>query len=189
MINRNENSGFRVRRWLTQSSGGVAFGDVLLPAGAALRRIYIHSADLVDGLQCEYETGHGVCGLTRCAGGVGGWRHAFDIPKGEKLRAVSGSFGRFLNSIRFHTVEGHSFEYGMTRGERFFLEIGEGQRFRGIFGREGAYLDSLGIVLENVAPEPAAAEFVVRMRGAGYRTYGDNGGILVGAAGGERKAA
>lgn len=149
VIGGNENAGFRVHRWLTQTSGGAYFGDVLLPAASKLQRIYVHSADLVDGIQFEYGMADGRRGLSRFAGGVGGWRHAFEIPEGEELCALSGSYGRFLNSLRFHTASRHSHEYGLPAGERFFFEFGGELKFRGFFGREGLYLDSLGVVLEN----------------------------------------
>jgi hypothetical protein len=186
---RVEKPGFRVHKWIAQGSGGFFFADVLLPLGAVLRRIHIHSGDFVDGLQFEYETAGGAIGLTRFAGGVGGHRRGFEIPQSERLRAISGSFGRFLHSIRFHCSSGASPEYGVSRGERFSCGFGENREFRGIFGREGLYLDSLGIVLENVAGEVnQAGPGVNRMRGLPPRLFHGNGSAA-GATGVARKAA
>lgn len=114
-----------------------------------LRRIFVHSADLVDGLQLEYALPGIGRGLTRFAGGVGGGRQIFDVPDGQELRAISGSYGRFVHSLRFHTDQCESREYGRPCGERFLYQFGADFRFRGIFGREGLYLDALGVILEH----------------------------------------
>lgn len=189
VIGGSENAGFRVHRWLTQTSGGIYFGDILLPATAQLRRIFVHSADLVDGIQFEYVASEGRRGLSRFAGGVGGWRHAFEVPEGEELCAISGSFGRFLNSLQFHTESRHSHEYGLPAGERFFFEFGGELKFLGFFGREGLYLDSLGVVLENAVDSGPVAARLALPRTGGMKRWPERQSLLAGAAEMDRKAA
>ena len=188
MIGGNENAGFRVHRWLTQTSGGAYFGDVLLPAASKLQRIYIHSADLVDGIQFEYEMAEGNRGLSRVAGRGWRWRQAFEIPEEEELCAISGSYGRFLNSLRFHTASCHSHEYGLPAGERFFFEFGGELKFRGFFGREGLYLDSLGVVLENAVGGGVPARLALPRTG-GMTRWPERPLIAVSAGDRERRAA
>lgn len=128
--------------------------------------------------------------MSRFAGGVGGWRHVFDLPEGEKLRAVSGSFGKFVNSLRFHTGSVQSREYGVARGERFFLDFGGEFRFRGIFGREGLYLDSLGLVLQSISGARAELPWSLpRTLGVPQRPIGREDDRERGASEPDRKAA
>ncbi len=135
------------RTRLVGGTGGHPFGNHVLPDGARLTGIYVHTGDFVDGLQLEYASRKlKTRVLMPFIGGVGGGRRAFRLKNRERIVAISGRYDRQINCLRFHTNLRRSPVYGREKGKRFFLRIHRNEEFRGLYGRSGWFLDSIGMI-------------------------------------------
>jgi len=148
---------------------------VVIPIRSRLVRVYVHCADYVDGMQFEYEREDGVRGFSPFVGGVGGTRRRFDLAEDDEMIGLAGSFGRFVHSLRFLTRNEESPCFGSAGGERFEVEFGSRYGFRGVWGREGLYLDALGVVLETRTPPARESRSPVPVEWGGRMDSGTPG--------------
>ncbi|KAK8551816.1 hypothetical protein V6N13_120253 [Hibiscus sabdariffa] len=96
-------------------------------------------------------------------GGTGGFRTeriVFDYPS-EILTLITGTFGplmymgpNVIKSLTFHTNKGKHGPYGDEQGPSFTNKMNEG-KIVGFIGREGLFLDAIGVhVMEGKVPPP-----------------------------------
>lgn len=134
------------RTRLAGGAGGQIFGAYLIPKGTHLSAIYVHAGDVIDGLQLETTDRTDTRGLLPFIGGVGGSRIEFRLEAGEKIIGITGRSSDHINAIQFHTTNGSSPLYGKDEGTPFILKVDEDGEFKGLYGRAGWYLDSIGLI-------------------------------------------
>tara|TARA_R110002096_G_scaffold135954_3_gene288233 strand:+ start:7118 stop:7648 length:531 start_codon:yes stop_codon:yes gene_type:complete len=134
------------RTRLAGGAGGQIFGAYLIPKGTRLSSIYIHAGDVIDGLQLETMDRTETPGLLPFVGGVGGNRIQYRLGERDKLIGITGRSGKHINSIQFHTTRESSPLFGCDKGTPFVLKVDQSGEFKGIYGRAGWFLDSIGLI-------------------------------------------
>ncbi|MEM1293999.1 MAG: jacalin-like lectin [Verrucomicrobiota bacterium] len=137
------------RTRLAGGTGGQIFGAYLIPKGTFLSAVYVHAGDVIDGLQLETTDRTETRGLLPFIGGVGGRRIKFRLSAREKVIGITGRSGIHINSIQFHTTNGSSPLFGSDKGTPFVLKVDEDGEFKGVYGRAGWFLDSIGLIQAN----------------------------------------
>lgn len=128
--------------------GGSEFTDYVIPTGTHLRGVRVYSADYVDALQLMYETANGDSEDLPKTGGLGGTPHSFALEPDEYLIGISGSYGWYINNIRFHTNKRISDTFGGDDGEHEFQqEAPAGSEVVGFCGRNDWFVDAVGLIV------------------------------------------
>jgi hypothetical protein len=93
--------------------------------------------------------GHKIDNRTEYADWVGeggGITYTFDWQENEYLVEVSGSYGRYVNSIRFRTNLGNTSQtYGRPVGTPYRFQAPDGCWIPGLHGRAGKVVDAIGV--------------------------------------------
>ncbi|CAH2036786.1 unnamed protein product [Thlaspi arvense] len=129
--------------------GGIIFDDGIY---TGIRQINLsRSVGIVSMKVCYDFRGQAVWGSKH--GGRGGFKHdkiVFDYPS-EVLTHVTGTYGplmymgpNVIKSLTFHTNKGKHGPFGEEQGPSFTHKIDEG-KVVGFLGREGLFLDSIGV--------------------------------------------
>lgn len=139
--------------WISGYSGGCGgreFQDTI-PANAreAVGVIVRHGA-YIDSLQMGIEKTDGTIVLLPQHGGNGGRQDIFFLATGEYITEIWGKYGSFVDSIQFRTSTGRtSPRYGGTGGcANYRYNAPPGYEIAGFYGRSGAYIDAIGVVLK-----------------------------------------
>ena len=136
--------------------GGAPFDELSEVASrpASVHQFAVKAGDLVDGLNVGYDMGGGKYGFARWHGGTGGLAYTFDLQPGEYVTSVSGTYGRFLNQIRFGTNTGRtSPTFGATSGQvSYSYQAPTGFEVIGLSGRAGDFVDAIGVILRRRTP-------------------------------------
>ncbi|KAE8656424.1 Jacalin-related lectin 3 [Hibiscus syriacus] len=139
--------------------GGAKFDDGTY---TGIRQIVLsRNVGIVSMKVCYDRGGQAVWGSKH--GGTGGFkteRIMFDYPL-EILTHITGTFGALMymgpnviKSLTFHTNKGKHGPYGDEQGPSFTNKMNEG-RIVGFIGREGLFLDAIGVhVMEGKVPPP-----------------------------------
>ena len=81
-------------------------------------------------------------------GDGGGQTETVGFTPEDRLVAIFGSYGTYLNSISFYTSTGKVYgPYGGSGGLQFRVQAPDGYEIVNFFGRSGSYIDSLGVGL------------------------------------------
>ncbi|PHN01580.1 RICIN domain-containing protein [Flavilitoribacter nigricans] len=89
------------------------------------------------------------------SGGAGGevygnWSH-IDLQDGEYITRVSGTSGRFINSLAFHTNKRRIIgSFGQRDGKSFMIHVPSGQQVIGFHGRSGQLIDQFGLAYKTI---------------------------------------
>lgn len=138
--------------------GGADFSD-RLPAGARICEVYIRHGDYVDGIRLSWVTADGTRVDGPYHGGQGGMDHSFTLAPGEQIDVIRGASGDLVDWLAFETSLGHSYgPYGGGGGKSFeeifkaepspFAHTRVIRPWRGICGRSGDLLDSIGFLVD-----------------------------------------
>ncbi|KAI7729742.1 hypothetical protein M8C21_020392 [Ambrosia artemisiifolia] len=130
-------------------SGGENLWSII-PNGGRITRINIRSGAIVDAIYFDYTEG-GTTYQTDIFGGRNGILSTFDIADDEEFIEIRGQVGNFENlnlvtQLTFVTNKNTYGPYGTNEGTNFSCPIAKGKVI-GFFGRYGAYLDAIGVVI------------------------------------------
>jgi hypothetical protein len=128
--------------------GGGPFFDKGMPSGSRVSEVRVRHGAWIDAVQMIHKLSDGQPLSLPRHGGGGGTRSVFRLGPGEYLRAVSGRYGRFVDSIRFYSNMKSSPLYGGRGGAvDFYYQAPADYEIVGFLGRSGKFLDSIGVVL------------------------------------------
>ncbi len=130
--------------------GGGAFVELFESCNAEVKRIYIRSGRVIDAIRVTYQTPNGQQIRGGYHGGNGGGVHTIniDVDGGERIIGVFGRWGRLVDRLGFVTNKGNIFgPYGECGGGPFTVSR---CKLRGILGRSGGRVDSIGFFCDNV---------------------------------------
>ena len=131
---------------LAGGSGGTAFFDDEVPAGAAIAEVRIQSGEFVDSVQMSYILPDGRSFEAARHGGAGGQAEVFRLDPGEFIVAISGRCGTYVDSLRIHTNRRTSMLFGGRGGDRDYrIDVPDGNQATGFMGRSGSYIDAIGL--------------------------------------------
>ncbi|MFS7913619.1 putative jacalin-like lectin domain-containing protein [Helianthus anomalus] len=122
----------------------------IIPNGGRITRINVRSGAIVDAIYFGYTEG-GTNYETAIFGGRNGLLSTIDIADDEEIIEINGKVGTFENlnlvtQLTFVTNKQTYGPYGTNGGTDFSCPIAKG-KVVGFFGRYGAYLDAIGVVL------------------------------------------
>lgn len=127
--------------------GGSPFIDSI-PSGAVADSVQIRNGAYIDALQMNLRLLNGQIQEMDQHGGDGGTAETFSLNDDEHITAISGRYGQYVDSIRFHTNMRVSPTYGGSGGDAdYYYAAPPGWQIVGFYGRSGAYIDAIGIVL------------------------------------------
>jgi hypothetical protein len=127
-------------------SGGTAFVDGDIPAGASIVEVRVHAGDFVDSVQMIYSFPDGRPIEAARHGGEGGRAASFRLEQGEYIVSLSGRCGTYVDSLRIHTNMRTSQLFGGSGGDRDFrIDVPDDNQATGFMGRSGMYLDAIGL--------------------------------------------
>ena len=110
--------------------------------------VQVSSGSFVYSLQMVLQLPGGQITYMDKHGGDGGNAATFSLRDGEYINAISGSYGQYVDSIRFHTNLRVSPTYGGNGGDAdYYYAAPPGWQIVGLYGRSGAYIDAVGVVL------------------------------------------
>lgn len=126
--------------------GGNPFPEIEIPREARILEVNVFSGDWIDAVQITYILPDGRTLNSPRYGGPGGDRRVFRIDSDEYIVGVSGRHGRYIDSLRIHTNKRNSPVYGGSGGDgEFNLQLASGNYTVAFIGREGNYLDAIGL--------------------------------------------
>jgi hypothetical protein len=132
-------------------TGGNPFQDISIPSNARVSEVRIASGAYVDSVQLGYVHLDGRAAMGSLNGGTGGQVSTFRLDSDEYIVAISGRYGKYIDSLRIHTNRRTSPFYGGSGGAQDFrIDIPSGNQVVGFIGRSGKYLDAIGLVYARV---------------------------------------
>lgn len=128
--------------------GGQPFADEPGSArNARVTQVRVWSGKAVDSVQMSWMTADGERSGGR-HGGTGGRMQVFDVDEGDAIVKMTGRSGDLVDSIQFQTAKGKTSPvFGGGGGADFVYMAPEGFEIAGFFGRRGAGLDAIGVVI------------------------------------------
>jgi hypothetical protein len=139
---------------LAGGSGGTAFDDGDIPAGAGIVEVRVQTGNFVDSVQMIYYLPGGRPIEAARHGGDGGRAASFRLEQGEYIVGLSGRCGTYVDSLRIHTNRRTSQLFGGSGGDRDFrIDVPDDNQATGFIGRSGTYLDAIGLTYERT-PDP-----------------------------------
>ncbi len=140
--------------------GGEAFADQQVAPQASVSKIKVTDGCYVYRVKFEYsdggQTDHGGPGPLLCPG-IGGvivTEKEFVLASDEFIQGIQGRSGRYIDSMSFTTNKRVIGPLGGDGGETFSLTAPPGYKVKRLFGRSGAFLDAVGIVVETAGFPP-----------------------------------
>jgi hypothetical protein len=131
---------------LAGGSGGTAFLDGDVPAGAGIVEVRVQAGNFVDSIQMIYNLPDGRSLEAVRHGGEGGRAATFRLEQGEYIVGLSGRCGTYVDSLRIHTNRRTSQLFGGSGGDRDFrIDVPDGNQATGFMGRSGTYIDAIGL--------------------------------------------
>ena len=130
-------------------TGGYLFDDG--PAIGRIADVLIRSGAYIDSILVIEEN---PTTIHPQHGGDGGHLDIFTLASDEYITEVSGRYGRYVDSLTIQTNKGQIGHWGGSGGvQDFDFQAPSGYAIVGFWGRSGAYVDAIGVI---VAPVPAA---------------------------------
>jgi Jacalin-like lectin domain len=131
---------------LAGGSGGTEFVDADVPVGGRIVEVRVHGGDYIDSIQMIYAMPDGRLLEAAVHGGEGGQGLSFRLDPGEYIIGISGRCGQYVDSLQIRTNKRTSQSFGGRGGDREFrIDVPDGNQATGFIGRQGEYLDAIGI--------------------------------------------
>lgn len=129
-------------------AGGNYFSDPQI-GGLRVVEVRIRSGAYIDAIQFVYEqkvTKQIIEGKKH--GGSGGTLSVFKLQPDEYITRITGKHGNFVDSLQLVTNKGRTKGWGGTGGSvHYTYSAPPGTEIHGLFGRSGAFLDAVGVIL------------------------------------------
>jgi hypothetical protein len=141
--------------------GGNAFVD-RPPAGVRVGAIAIRAGGWIDSVGVVYEASDGRRYASQRHGGSGGGPCVITLEPDERILAIQGHYGAYVESIQLITTRGESRICGRPGGARYRIDVPPNHSVVGFAGRAGVYVDAIGLALattklaSGVSPPSAA---------------------------------
>lgn len=139
-------------RYFLGPCGGTGGGPFETPPSElAISEIQVFAGDRIDAIELIWINGTS----SPKFGGPGGGENQFVIAAGDYLAAIEGSVEFFDNSVRVSSLQlfpkkgNPSPVYGKKAAAEFRFQPIPGYQITGFFGRCGATIDALGIIVES----------------------------------------
>jgi hypothetical protein len=134
---------------------GTPFEDPPVNPAVRVTKIRVTAGCYVYRIKFEYSGGvgttdHGGSGPALCPG-TGGYivqEQSFDLAQDEFIRGINGRSARYIDQLEFVTNKRTIGPFGGDGGEPFYLIGPADFRVKRLFGRAGAYIDGIGIIVE-----------------------------------------
>ena len=126
--------------------GGNAFVD-RPPAGGRIGAIAIQAGGWIDSVGVVYETSDGRRYASQRHGGSGGGPCVITLEPDERILAIRGHYGAYVESIQLITTRGESRICGRPGGARYRIDVPPSHSVVGFAGRAGLYVDAIGLAL------------------------------------------
>jgi hypothetical protein len=146
--------------------GGNAFVD-RPPAGVRVGAIAVRAGGWIDSVGVVYETSDGRRYASQRHGGAGGGPCVIMLEPDERILAIRGHYGAYVESIQLITTRGESRICGRPGGAQYRIDVPPNHSVVGFAGRAGLYVDAIGLALTTTklgsgvappsAPPPAPA--------------------------------
>lgn len=127
--------------------GGAGGHEFTACAEGPVKGFNIRSGAWIDAVQVIYNSPAGHDDSTERFGGQGGGLGSFMLEPGEQITMVRFTYGQHVNSITIGTSHERSATFGEPNGPSETFEITGDYEFAGFYGRCGAYVDAIGILL------------------------------------------
>ena len=132
--------------------GGAAFVD-RPAAGARVGAVAIGAGAWIDSVGVVYEAPDGRRYPSARHGGPGGGPCVIALDSDERILAIRGRYGAYVESIQLITSKGTSRVCGGPGGAaEYRIEVPPNHTVVGFAGRAGAYVDAIGLALTPSAP-------------------------------------
>jgi hypothetical protein len=126
--------------------GGNAFVD-RPPAGVRIGAIAIQAGGWIDSVGVVYETSDGRRYASQRHGGSGGGPCVITLEHDERILAIRGHYGAYVESIQLITTRGESRICGRPGGAQYRIDVPPNHSVVGFAGRAGLYVDAIGLAL------------------------------------------
>ncbi len=127
--------------------GGPGGHQFVAGAEGKVRGFYIRSGAWIDALQVAYINPFGQEDSTERFGGQGGGLGSFILEPTERVTRITFTTGQYVNSISIETSLNKRVTFGQQTGTPVMFVIPENSEFAGFYGKCGAYIDSIGILI------------------------------------------
>ncbi len=127
--------------------GGQGGGKFDACARGTVRGLHIRSGAWIDAVQILYSNEQGQEDSTDRFGGQGGGLGVFMLEAGERIIRIGFTAGQYVNSISIETDKLRRITFGHENGVAEYFDIPENSEFAGFYGKCGAYVDSIGVLL------------------------------------------
>ncbi|MEO8135639.1 MAG: jacalin-like lectin [Betaproteobacteria bacterium] len=131
--------------------GGTAFVD-RPPAGVRIGAIAIQAGGWIDSVGVVYETSDGRRYASQRHGGSGGGPCVITLEPDERILAIQGHHGAFIESIQLITTRRQSRICGRPGGAQYRIDVPPNHSVVGFAGRAGLYVDAIGLSLATTKP-------------------------------------
>jgi hypothetical protein len=129
-------------------TGGEEFADDILPQDCEVVEVHIYAQQQVHAVQIIHETCEGRRHPFPVHGSPTGMPHVLRLAADEFIVGIKGQFGTQVDSICITTNKQVSPVFGREGGNVAYLyETSPGSEIVGFYGRAGAALDAIGVVV------------------------------------------
>lgn len=126
--------------------GGTAFVD-RPPAGVRVGAIAVQAGGWIDSVGVVYEAPDGRRYASQRHGGSGGGSCVITLEPDERILAIRGAYGAYVESIQLITTKGESRVCGKPGGAQYRVDVPPNHSVVGFAGRAGLYVDAIGLAL------------------------------------------
>jgi hypothetical protein len=109
--------------------------------------IAIRAGGWIDSVGVVYETSDGRRHASQRHGGSGGGPCVITLEPDERILAIQGHYGAYVESIQLVTTRGESRICGRPGGARYRIDVPPNHSVVGFAGRAGLYVDAIGLAL------------------------------------------
>jgi len=132
--------------------GGTAFVD-RPAAGVRVGAIAIGAGEWIDSVGVVYESPDGRRYASPRHGGSGGGPCVIPLEPDERILAIRGNYGAYVESIQLITSKGESRICGRPgRNAQYRIDVPPNHSVVGFAGRAGLYVDAIGLALAATTP-------------------------------------
>src|SRR5262245_30090901 len=138
------------------SSGGTSSGndyaDDAIRVNESVVEVRVWHGKYIDGIQVVYQTPQGSRHELPAHGGQGGRLEIFTLDADEYITGICRKYAKYLGSLQIITNKQPSTFFGEGGGgAEYCYQVPDGSEIIGFWGRNGQYLDSVGILARSLS--------------------------------------